>query len=191
MDVIKLINEQLTNPDTLRKLGKTVGAQPDQVQKVAQLGLPALLQALGNNAGTSSGAESLAGALEQHKDDNVDDIDGFLNNVNSNDGAKILQHAFAGKNDMVQNNLARQSGLQTGQVSGLMSMLAPLLLGALGNQKKAQNIDASGLSGMLSGVLGQAGNKGLMGMVTNLLDSDKDGDIMDDVGNLLKGFMKK
>ena len=191
MDVIKLINEQLTNPDTLRKLGQTVGAQPEQVQKVAQLGLPALLQALGNNAGTSGGAESLAGALEQHKDDNVDDIDGFLNTVNPTDGAKILQHAFAGKNDMVQNNLARQSGLQTGQVSGLMAMLAPLLLGALGNQKKAQNIDASGLSGMLSGVLGQAGNKGLMGMVTNLLDSDKDGDIMDDVGNLLKGFMKK
>lgn len=191
MDVIKLINDQLTNPDTLRKLGQTVGAQPEQVQKVAQLGLPALLQALGNNAGTSGGAESLAGALDQHKDDDVDDIDGFLNTVNPNDGAKILQHAFAGKNEIVQNNLARQSGLQTGQVSGLMAMLAPLLLGALGNQKKAQNIDASGLSGMLSGVLGQAGNKGLMGMVTNLLDSDKDGDIMDDVGNLLKGFMKK
>jgi len=190
MDVIKLINDQLTNPDTLRKLGQTVGAQPDQVQKVAQIGLPALLKALGNNAGTSDGANALAGALDQHKDDNVEDMDGFLNNVNQNDGSKILQHIFAGKTDTLQNNLARQSGLQTDQVSGLMSMLAPLLLGALGKQKNEQNIGASGISDMLSGVMGQASNKGLMGMVTNFLDSDKDGDIMDDVGKLLKGFMK-
>jgi hypothetical protein len=30
-----------------------------------------------------------------------------------------------------------------------------------------------------------------MGMVTNLLDSDNDGSIVDDVGSLLKGFLKR
>ena len=103
----------------------------------------------------------------------------------------MLQHIFAGNNDRVQNNLAKQTGLETGQVSGLLTQLAPLLLGALGQQKKQQNLDTSGIPVLLSGLSQQGGDSGLMGMVTNLLDSDNDGSIVDDVGNLLQGFLKK
>ena len=191
MDILKLINGQINNQNTLKKLGQSVGVEPSQVQKLAQLGMPALLQALGRNASSSEGATALAGALEQHQDDNVDDVEGFLNNVSTDDGAKILQHIFAGNNDRVQNNLAKQTGMGTGQVAGLMTQLAPLLLGALGQQKKKQNLDSSGIAGLLSGLTEQGGKSGLMGMVTNLLDSDNDGSVVDDVGNLLKGFLKK
>jgi hypothetical protein len=191
MDIMKLITDQINNPDTLNKLGQSVGVEPSQVQKVAQMGMPALLQALGRNSSTEEGAAALAGALDQHQDDNVDDVAGFLNNVNTNDGAKMLQHIFSNNNDLVQNNLAKQTGLETGQVTGIMSQLAPLLLGALGQQKKEQNLDSSGINNLLGGVLGQASNSGLMGMVTNLLDSDKDGNIIDDIGNVLGGFFKK
>jgi len=52
--------------------------------------------ALGRNANTSEGAAALAGALDRHQDDQVDDVDGFLNNVNTNKGAKMLQHILAG-----------------------------------------------------------------------------------------------
>jgi len=72
-----------------------------------------------------------------------------------------------------------------------MTQLASLLLGALGQQKKQQNLDVAGISGMLGGLLGQGGDKNMMGMVKNLLDADNDGNIMDDVGKLLGGFLKK
>jgi hypothetical protein len=191
MDVLKLITEQMNNQDTLSKLGQSVGAEPAQVQQLAKLGIPALLQALGRNASTSEGAAALAGALDDHKDDNVADVNAFLSNVNTADGAKMLQHIFAGKKDMVKSKLSNQTGLKANQVSGLMSQMAPLLLGALGQKKKEEKLDASGIAGMLSGLAAQGGNNGIMGMVSNLLDSDKDGDIMDDVGNLFKGFFKK
>ncbi len=191
MDILKLINEQINNQATLKKLGKSVGADPSQVQQLAQLGMPTLLQALGKNASTSEGAEALAGALDDHQDDNVNNLEEFLNNVNSDDGAKILQHIFAGKNDMVKKNLAKQTGLKKSQVSGLMTQLAPLLLGALGQQKKEDNLDASGIAGLLSGLTAQSGNNGLMGMVTNLLDSDNDGSIVDEVGGIFKKLFKK
>lgn len=191
MDILKLITEQMNDQDTLKKLGQSVGAEPSQVQQLTQLGMPALLQALGRNASTSEGASSLAKALEQHQDDDVEDINGFLNNVNKEDGAKILQHIFAGNDGRVQNNLARKTGLESGQVSDLMAQLAPLLLGALGQQKKQKNLDASGIPGLLGGLLEQGGNKGVMGMVTNLLDSDNDGSIVDEVGGILKGFLKR
>lgn len=53
----------------------------------------------------------MAGALNHHQDDNIDDIKGFLNNVNTEDGAKILQHIFVGNNERVQNNLAKKTGI--------------------------------------------------------------------------------
>lgn len=187
MDILKLLNSQ----ETLNKLGQSVGASPSQVKDLTSLGIPALLQAMDRNASTPEGASSLAGALEQHQDDNIDDLDGFLSKVDKDDGAKMLQHIFSGSNDRVQNNLAKKTGMKTDQVSGLMTQLAPMLMGALGKQKKQENVDASGISGLLSGLKGQAGGSGIMGIVSNLLDSDDDGSIIDDVGGLLKGFFKK
>ena len=179
--------------ETLDKLGGSVGAAPDQVQQLAQIGLPALLQALGRNAATSEGAASLASALDQHQDDDVDDLDGFLNNVDREDGAKMLQHIFGGNNARVENKLAQKTGMEMNQVSGLMAQLAPLLLGALAQQKKQQNVDQSGITDMLGGLLQQsAGSKNnFMNMAMELLDADNDGSIMDDLGGMFKGFMKR
>jgi hypothetical protein len=195
MNIQELIMKQMSNPEILDQLGKTVGANPEQVQKLAQLGLPTMLEALNRNAGTPEGAQALAGALEQHQDTNVDDLAGFLKNVDTQDGAKILQHVLSGKSDRVQNNLARQTGLDGSQVSGLLQQFAPLLLGLLGNQKKEENLDAAGVAGLtsqLTNTLGQSGGGGgLMGMAAQFLDADKDGDIVDDLGKLLGGFLGK
>lgn len=187
MDIFKLLNDQ----DILKKIGKSVGADSNQVKEIAQLGLPALMQALGKNASSTEGAEALASALDDHQGDNIEDINGFLNNVKLDDGAKILKHIFADKNDVVQDDLAKQTGLKSDQVSGIMEQLAPLLLGSLGKEKKKLNLDASGIAGLLGGLLTKGDKSGLMGMFTNLLDSDKDGSIVDDVGNIFKGFIKK
>lgn len=62
------------------------------------MSIPALLQALEKNAKSKEGAESLANALENHKDDEVEDVKGFLNKVNTDEGDKILQHILGGKN---------------------------------------------------------------------------------------------
>lgn len=68
------------------------------MRKAAQLGLPAILQALNSNASTTEGADSLAKALVDHRDDDIDDIAGFFSKVDKNDGAKVLDHVSADKN---------------------------------------------------------------------------------------------
>ena len=62
---------EMNSPNALSKIGQSVGAEPDKVQQVAQLGMPAILQALGRNASTSEGATALTGALDQHQNDTV------------------------------------------------------------------------------------------------------------------------
>jgi hypothetical protein len=52
-------------------------------------------------------------------------------------------------------------------------------------------LDANGIAGLLNNTLGQSGNSGMLNMAAQLLDMDKDGNVLDDVGNLLGKFFKK
>lgn len=192
MDILDLLSGQLDSEKLLKQLSGSTGANTDQVQKAIQLGLPALLQSMGRNASTEQGATALAKALDSHKDDKIDDVEDFIKSVNIEDGSKILGHVLGGNKQKVQRNLAKQTGLQDNQVTDIMSQLAPLVLGTLGKQKASKNVGSSGLEGMLTGILGsQMKNNNMMDAVTNLLDSDDDGSIVDDVGNMLGGFFNK
>jgi hypothetical protein len=174
MDLLSMITKQLSDPKVLAQLGKSAGTQPKQAQQVTENALPMLLSALQQNAKTPEGAQSLDKAIEQHKDDQVGDLQKFFQNVDTNDGAKILQHIFSNKNEAVQANLAQKTGLQQNQVLGLMTQLAPLVLGMLGNQKKAQGAqgDVMNLLGSVMGMMGnqqgsQSGTAGVVGSILN------------------------
>ncbi len=191
MDLLQFINQQLNDQSTLEMLGKSVKAKPSQVEQLAKLGIPTILQALNQNAKSPTKAASLAKALDQHQNDNVDDIESFLKNLDGEDAKKMLKHILSDKNDKVQTTLAKQTGLKANQVSGILAQLAPLLMGALAQQKKQQQVDVSGLAGLMQGLTSKTNsNNNLMDMVTNMLDADNDGSIADDVSNILKGFMK-
>ena len=104
---------------------------------------------------------------------------------------KMLQHIFSDKKDLVQSNLSKTTGLKQDQISSLLSQLAPLLLGVLGNQKKEQNINAEGVSNLTNSLtkkLQQTEGDSIFSLVTKLLDSNKDGSIVDDLFNM---FFKK
>lgn len=193
MDILSILNS-LQDKQAVSQLTKSVGADSNQVKKAVELGLPMLMQAMGNNAKTPQGAASLAKALDQHKDDSLDDVMGFLKGVDINDGKKILGHVFNQKTQTVQKNLAAQTGMSSNQVENLLAQLAPIVLGALGKEKSQKGVDANGLTSMipmLTGLLGSGSNNDILGMASKLLDADGDGDIMDDVSNLIGGFFKK
>jgi hypothetical protein len=189
MDIADLIKGQL-NQSMLNQLGQSTDASPSKVKKLVNLGMPALLQAMQRNASSTDGADALAKALDQHKEDPVDDISDFLKHVDTSDGSKILEHVFTSKNERVQKNLAKKTGLGQDQVGGLLTQLAPLVMGVLGKQKIEQGLDAKGVSGLLNQVLGQTGSSGLIRQATKILDTDKDGSIVDDVQKFLGKFLK-
>ena len=188
---INELMEMLSNKDAINKLGASAGIESDKVEKLISLGLPTIMKAMDRNAKTNDGAESLMKALKQHEDDDVDDLEKFINKLDKNDGAKMLNHIFSNKNQAVQNNLAQQTGLDTSQVSSMLQQLAPLLLGVLGNQQKKQNLDVNNLSSLMNGALKKSGKGGMMDLAEQFLDADKDGSIVDDVGKMLGGFFKK
>ena len=170
----------------LGNLASQVGGNEGEVKNGVMAALPAMLAALGKNAGTEKGAEELNNALENKHDGSIlDNLSGYLSNPDLKDGAGILNHLFGNQTSNVANAVSQSSGLDTNGSMKMLQMLAPVLMGMLGQQKKQNNLDAEGignLTSMLASNFGsEAGASGIMEAVTNLLDANKDGNVMDDI----------
>ena len=182
----------LLNNQDLNQLTSQIGGNESDVKGGLTAALPAILGALNRNTQTAEGAESLNKALEKHDGSVLNDISGYLSNPDLTDGAGILNHLFGGQTNNVAQAVSQSSGLDTNGSMKMLQMLAPLVLGALGQQKKENNLDAAGLDSLTSMLASNFGSNeqasGMMGLVTNLLDADKDGSILDDVMGLVGKF---
>ena len=182
----------LLNNQDLNQLTSQIGGNESDVKGGLTAALPAILGALNRNTQTAEGAESLNKALEKHDGSVLNDISGYLSNPDLADGAGILNHLFGGQTNNVAQAVSQSSGLDTNGSMKMLQMLAPLVLGALGQQKKENNLDAAGLDSLTSMLASNFGSNeqasGMMGLVTNLLDADKDGSIVDDVMGLVGKF---
>ena len=177
----------------LGNLASQVGGNEGEVKNGVMAALPAMLAALGKNAGTEKGAEELNNALEKKHDGSIlDNLSGYLSNPDLKDGAGILNHLFGNQTSNVANAVSQSSGLDTNGSMKMLQMLAPILMGILGQQKKQNNLDAKGLgnlTSMLASNFGsEAGASGIMEAVTNLLDANKDGNVVDDIMGMVGKF---
>ena len=177
----------------LGNLASQVGGNEGEVKNGVMAALPAMLAALGKNAGTEKGAEELNNALENKHDGSIlDNLSGYLSNPDLKDGAGILNHLFGNQTSNVANAVSQSSGLDTNGSMKMLQMLAPILMGMLGQQKKQNTLDAKGLgnlTSMLASNFGsEAGASGIMEAVTNLLDANKDGNVMDDILGMVGKF---
>lgn len=190
--VFDLLTQSLGG-DATRQVGRQLGVDEGTAQKAITAALPMLMGALTRNAKSGQGAGALAGALDRDHDGSVlDDVAGFLGNSGSaGAGQAILKHVLGGRQSNVQNGLGKAVGLDSGSAGQVLAMLAPLVMGALGKQKRTQGLDTSGLGDLLGReerhVERQAPNT--MGMVGKLLDADGDGSVVDDVAGMLGGLL--
>lgn len=183
----------LLNDKDLGKLASQLGGNENDIKVGLISALPAILQALNKNTQTAEGAESLNKALEKHDGSVLNNLSGYLNNPDLSDGAGILNHLFGNQTENVAQAVSKSSGLDSNGSIKMLQILAPLVLGALGKQKKDNNLDASGLDALTSMLALNLGSNeqtsGIMGLVTNLLDSNKDGAIVDDLLGLASKFL--
>lgn len=170
-----------------------LGIENDQAKMAISAAVPFLLTALNKNA-NGGDAQNIANALERDHDGSIlDNLGGFLSGGNFADGANILSHVLGGKQAQVENAIGKSSGLNGAQIAQILAMIAPIVMGYLGKEKKQNGLDAGGLSGLLGGLVGgaQQTNQREMSTIERLLDRDGDGSAMDDAMDLLGGFFKK
>ena len=186
MSLLDMLQQRLGG-QTVNTISSQIGADPGTTSNAIDAALPLLLSAVARNAGNPNQAQSLNQAIERDHDGSVlDDVPGFLNQ-GGGAGAGILKHVLGGRQQAVQTGLSQATGLDTGKTAQLLTMLAPLVLGAVGRTKRENQLDSNGLSTMLTGEQERLKEQspGVMGALSRFLDQDNDGNVMDDVGGML------
>ena len=191
MSILDMLQSQLAG-EPAAQIGNRLGTDQAGAQKAIGAALPALMAALAGNAARKEGAASLATALTKGHDGGVlDDLSGFLSRGDTKDGEGILKHALGGKRQAVESEVAKQTGLDTSAISSLLPLLAPIVMGALGREKRQKGLDVGGLAGMLTGE-GQRAREmapGALGLLGSLLDNEGDGLDAGDLADAGKGLL--
>ncbi|MGD9630791.1 MAG: DUF937 domain-containing protein [Pyrinomonadaceae bacterium] len=194
--------------EAVEQISSQVGAEPSLVNTAIQAALPAILGGLANNAADPQGAQSLDTALEKDHDGSILGNLGSLGSLifdqgtptpRQADAGGILGHILGGSQGPVVQDVSQRSGLQMGQVAQILMMLAPIVMGYLGQQKREQNVGADGLGGLLGGLLGgsqaasaPAGSgNAMLDMASSMLDSDRDGSSLDDIASMAMNYFNK
>lgn len=182
MDILQMF----TQSGSLSQLSKEYGISEDVISQAIKIGLPQIAGAINKNTSSDQGLLDFMNAINNHKDANVDEMVRDVNKIDTTDGAKILGHIFGNKEQDIALDISKKTGAQSMDIMKILSILAPILMGSLGNQAKTKKMtDNDGIESSLEAMLG--GRSGVMGMVTSFLDKNNDGSIIDD---LLSGMFK-
>ncbi|HSO73963.1 MAG TPA: DUF937 domain-containing protein [Blastocatellia bacterium] len=186
MNLTEMLTQQLAG-GAISQISSKIGADEGTTSAAIAIAVPLLISALARNSSTPAGAEALNQAVAKDHDGSIlDNLSSFLGNTQSANGAGILGHVFGNRRTDVENGLAQSTGLDPGGAGALLETVAPLVMGALGKTQQQQGLDAGSLPDFLGNQRqqAQASAPDMMGMLGNLLDSNKDGSVIDDVGRL-------
>ena len=156
--------EDILSQIPLGQLAGQLGVNEQEAEQAVRNTLPALLGGIHANTQDPGGAASFASAVQQHDASLVEGgVD--LDQVDPNDGQKIVNHVFGAQQDQVVQQLGGLGGSGSSLIQKLLPILAPIVMAYLAKQLTGatSNVGADGglggmLGGLLGGVLGGGGN---------------------------------
>jgi len=197
-NLINEVSRHLTD-DVIIQLSKQIGAQdPNQVKKAAQGITELLLNAISKNASHQERGGGLFGAIQKDHDGGIlGDLMGVfkgqkpVNNPSTMNGAGIVSHLLGKQQLEAAQIIGQISGLDIFKSGVLMQLIAPVIMGVVGQKQRSNGLDLGGLAQILLGggqqQQRQQGNSGVFG---KLLDMDGDGSMMDDLLNIGMKILK-
>jgi hypothetical protein len=171
----------------VEELGQKFGLDQSQVASAISALAPALAAGFQRNMSSPQGLDSLLGALGSGGHSRYVDSAGALGSAASTlDGNGILGHVFGSKD--VSRQVAARAAAQTGIGENLMKQMLPLVAAMMmGTMAKRM-----GQSPSYAGAPGSsAAGADLMGMLSPMLDSNRDGSMVDDVMGIVGRMFTK
>ena len=189
--ILDLLNSDV-GKTLINGTSRQLGQNKTRTKSAMNAALPLLLGAMKNNVKTSEGASGLLGALgnERHGGGILDNLESILGGDSIDDdvmqdGAGILRHVFQGKEQNVAGAVSKSSGMDAGAAMDALKVAAPVLMGLLGKESRQRKVsDQNGIGELLGGLLGGESQQ-QESLVTQLLDADNDGSVIDDVAGML------
>jgi len=198
-----LMNEvaKYLSNDVIMQLTRQIGANdPNQVQKASHGVAELLLNAISNSANHKERGGGLFGAIEKDHDGGIlGNLLGVLqgnaqpSNAKTMNGEGIISHLLGNKQLEAAQIINKISGLDFFKSGVLMQLIAPIVMGVVGQKQKSNGLDLGGLASILlgGGQAQQSSQSAGGGLFKKLLDTDGDGNVMDDLLNIGMKILKK
>ena len=194
--IVNLIMQNLGS-DKLSQISNAIGEDHNTTKSVIEQALPMLISSLANkNSNTSSGWNLLSGFLDQNHDGHVmDDLIGMAlgsNNSGNQSNVNALAQILGNDQSRVEQHLNQNTGISASSIAKLLPLLAPIVIGALANMQKSQNLDQNGVNSLLQVEKEkiETSNPHTRGFFEAMLDKDGDGSVVDDLAQAGAGFLK-
>lgn len=178
--LLETLGEVLSSGSAVDHIGRKIGSDEQTAGSALSAALPLLIGALSKNASSVDGAQGLLNALSRDHDGSIlDNLDDFIDNSDSGQGDGILRHVFGSNRPRVESSIGKSTGLDAGSIAKLLTIAAPIVLGALGRSQRSRNMDSNELSNLLSMERREIENREpqSVGIMNQLLDTDGDGDV--------------
>ena len=195
-NLINEVSRHLTD-DVIIQLSKQLGAQdPNQVKAASQGISELLLSAISKNANHQETGGGLFGAIEKDHDGGIlSDLMSVFSgkkkaqSARTTNGTGIVNHLLGKRQLEAAQIISQMSGLDIFKSGVLMQLIAPVIMGVVGQKQKSKGLDLGGLAQILLGGGQQAPQQAPQarsagGAFGKLLDMDGDGSMMDDLLNI-------
>jgi hypothetical protein len=146
---------QFLTPDMVAKIARTLGIDPDVAQKVVSAAVPAILASFAGLAAKPAGAQQLSETLEQQRPDMLSQTTGAIGGPDqkaiADTGTSLLSTLLGGGglNGLVS-AVSNFAGINQSASKTVLGLIAPMVVGALGQQQRSGGLDANGLANLLS-----------------------------------------
>jgi hypothetical protein len=187
MVVLEMLQERLSD-DAVDRISTRIGADADITGSAINSALPLLLTAMADNLNDEEHLQALAAAVaEDHDGSILDDVSSYVDRDERGSGRGILRHVLGGRLLRVERGLSQVTGLAASKAGQLLTLLAPLLMGALGRAKRERGLNQRGLATVLTIEHEQLEQSapGVMGRLRWILGQPQDGSIMENVRGML------
>lgn len=134
------------------------GINRNQVLALLAVATPLIISYLRNKSQDAKEAEALNTALDKDHNGSILN-DASQIEARQAEGGSILDHIFGGQKSTVENQLSQNTGISIDKIGPILAMLAPVVMGYIGQQKQQNNVGAGGLGDLLGGILGNASNQ--------------------------------
>lgn len=184
MNLLGLLLDAQGSP-ALQQLAKNFGISETAAKQAVAEVAPALSRGLQHNISQQSGLDSLLGALKSGNHQRyLDQPDALGGETTTAEGNAILGHILGGKDvsRRVASHAASKTGLDSGLLKKMLPVIATMVMGSMSKQAASNNL--------LGGLGGDSQASGVSGLLTQFLDADKDGSVMDDLLGMAGRFMR-
>ena len=176
MDILKLLLG--SSGGIIDAMSQKSGLAASDVEAVVSKIAPIFMQRANENFKSDADSSNF---LEMIRRSNLDEMTDAPQNISVAEGNELLGVLTGSKENSsaLASDIGSQLGISADSIKTLLPMIAPMIAGMLNNQLKASNLQGSADSGSM------------MSMLTQFLDQNKDGSIVDDIFRIADNFFGK